>query len=413
MKENKSRIAIVVQRYGLEINGGAELHARLLAERLKSMYEVEILTTCAKDYQTWDNYYDEGVEEINQIKVRRFKSQKKNLGRFIRIGKYVHYLHKYRSKKITLLNCFYVWYKRLKYKLLFDFNEWVEVQGPHCEGLISFIRSTRNDFDVFIFFTYLYYPTCVGIKEVANKSILIPTAHDEPAFYLKGYAPLFSMSKFIMYNMQSEKDLVESVYPQAKKVKSAIAGIGFDKPMVTDLELQLDKKFFVYIGRMKTSKGCDALMEYFTKFLTESNADVMLVFIGENVQHYKESKNMKFLGFVEENVKNYYLQKAEALIIPSLFESLSLVTLEAMQLGTPVIANRKCEVLKNHIEESSAGYLFENYQEFKEVVNKVLLLDTVEKNTIYNNGIRYVERNYNWNAVMSKFNDAVEFIKAH
>ena len=43
------KLAIVVQRYGADINGGAELHARYIAERLSRHAEVEVFTTCARD----------------------------------------------------------------------------------------------------------------------------------------------------------------------------------------------------------------------------------------------------------------------------------------------------------------------------------------------------------------------------
>ena len=66
------KIAIVVQRYGTEINGGAELHARYVAERLSRHASVEVLTTCAKDYLTWKNEWPSGEETVNGIRVRRF-----------------------------------------------------------------------------------------------------------------------------------------------------------------------------------------------------------------------------------------------------------------------------------------------------------------------------------------------------
>ena len=69
------KLAIVVQRYGLTVNGGAELHARYIAERLARHAEVEVLTTCATDYVTWRNELPDGVDRVNNIPVRRFKVQ--------------------------------------------------------------------------------------------------------------------------------------------------------------------------------------------------------------------------------------------------------------------------------------------------------------------------------------------------
>ena len=68
----KKRVAFVVQRCGLEVNGGAELHCRLVAERLDGAYDVEVLTTCAVDYMTWANHYPAGQQRIGKLRVRRF-----------------------------------------------------------------------------------------------------------------------------------------------------------------------------------------------------------------------------------------------------------------------------------------------------------------------------------------------------
>ena len=60
------KIAVVAQRYGADINGGAELHARYVAEHLARHAEVEVLTTCAQDYVTWANEFPAGVETVTR-----------------------------------------------------------------------------------------------------------------------------------------------------------------------------------------------------------------------------------------------------------------------------------------------------------------------------------------------------------
>ncbi|MCW1964556.1 glycosyltransferase family 4 protein [Chryseobacterium viscerum] len=412
----KDKIAIVVQRYGLEINGGAELHARLLAEKLSGIYDIEIITTCAIEFERWDNHYPEGIEIINDIKVRRFKTLKKDLKKFSGLSKTVRNLYKYYSRKLSVLNFPYLLYKRFKYnKKDFNFNEWLEVQGPFSNDLIQFIKDKKEDYKAFIFFTYLYHPTNIGIREVADKSILIPTAHDEPQFYLDGYSQLFSLPKFIMYNTQIEKDFVEKVYPQAKKLKSEIAGIGFDDYDVTSGILPQDlyqSKYFIYIGRIVEDKGCVMMIEYFKDFKEKypEYRDVKLVLVGKNSLDEKitQGDDIILTGFVDHELKNALLANASALIMPSFYESLSLITLEAMLLKIPVIVNKNCDVLYSHIEKSETGKSFINSIEFSKALTFYLQQTQEDLMSEGNKAKNYVLKNYSWDTIINKFNSAIK-----
>ena len=72
-RDARLKLAVVVQRYGQAINGGAELHARYIAERLARHADVLVLTTCATDYITWRNELPAGEDTVNGVRVRRFK----------------------------------------------------------------------------------------------------------------------------------------------------------------------------------------------------------------------------------------------------------------------------------------------------------------------------------------------------
>jgi len=159
----KLKIALVVQRYGLEVNGGAELECRLYAERLTPFYDVTVLTTCAIDYVTWKNEYSAGTEIINGVRVIRFPTDReRNQQSFGKIHEKVMANMGNREEEI----------------------EWMEEQGPVSPGLIEYIKNSRDEYASFVFMTYLYYLTFHGLPFVAGKSVLIPTAHDEPPIYL-------------------------------------------------------------------------------------------------------------------------------------------------------------------------------------------------------------------------------------
>ena len=65
-------LLFVVQRYGANVAGGAEAHCRMFAERLAARgHDVTVLTSCARDYDTWADAYPPGVERIDGVDVHR------------------------------------------------------------------------------------------------------------------------------------------------------------------------------------------------------------------------------------------------------------------------------------------------------------------------------------------------------
>ncbi len=409
--ENKEKIAVVVQRYGAEINGGAELHARLLCQKLKNNYNITVLTTCSVDYQIWDNSLNEGESYLDGIRVKRFKSISNNSHK---VNKKYRKLAGVRRHHLFLKKIKLFWlYKKLglHYITKSDQKKWIRYQGPYCPGLIDFLKVNSINFKKVIFFTYLYYPTFEGIQ-ITKNNILIPTAHDEPPFYFKSYRYVFHNAKFIMYNSWSEKRLVESVYPKTIKTPSAIAGVGFDDFDIESIEetkVNNNFPYIIYLGRIDKSKGCDILLDYFEKYIRETKSDLKLIMVGKSFMELNSNyENVIFTGFVSNSEKYHYLLNCKALIIPSIYESLSLVTLEAMQHGKPVIANESCEVIKDHIEISQSGFLYNNYTSFSKILQNLEQLSSKEFSKISLRGKKYIEENYRWDKIIDKFTKAID-----
>lgn len=403
-------ISIIIQRYGLTINGGAELHARYLAEKLAKNHEITVLTTQSTSYDEWANDIDETKEIINGVQVLRFSSQKKNHKAF---RKYRRRLSK--ASKLQKLYKTLGIFNVLDKKGIFeptpeDFNRWLVHQGPYCKGLVKHLSEQKTKQDVFIFFSYLFYPTNLGLPQVAAKSLLIPTAHDELPFYFKGYKNLFEKSQFIMYNSLSEKLLVERTYPIAKSVANDMAGVGVESIKTPLNKALIHSKYLIYIGRVDGAKNVDELISWFTKYNKALDEKMKLVLVGKNVSNLKGDKHVIFTGFVSEEEKYQWLENAKALVIPSLYESLSMVTLEAMAQGIPVIANAKCEVLENHIKQSETGYSYTDYHSFKKVIHKAVSLTKKERVQMGEKSKKYVTQNYSWSAILNKFEKAFDKI---
>ena len=388
----KKKILFVVQRYGLEVNGGAELHCRQLAERLKDEYNVSVLTTCAIDYVTWKNEYKEGIEHINGVKVIRKKVDfERNQKKFNKISEKLN-----NEKDNINLGI-----------------EWQEAQGPHSSELIKYLEDHKDDYDVIIFLTYLYYTTYFGLKVAPEKSILIPTAHDEPPIYYSIFNETFNLPKAILYSTTTERDFVNKRFKN-DYIESDIVGLGVDiNENAQDIDLEktfgIKDDYVVYVGRIDESKGCKEMFEYFLEYKKTYNSNLKLVLAGKSAMEIPKNKDIITLGFVSEDEKVNLIRKSKLLILPSKFESLSLSTLEAMYLKVPVLLNGKCEVLKQHAILSNGGLYFKNKYEFIETLNFMISHSVIMKK-MGENGIKYVENNYKWNVIMKKLKKVIEDI---
>lgn len=387
------KIAFVNQRYGLEVNGGSEYYTRVIAEHLKNDYDIEVLTTKAVDYITWKDEYKADEEIINGVKVHRFSVVKmRDINQF------------------GLLN-----QKLLSKRNRTEEEEqaWFEAQGPFSPQLVEYIREHCDEYDAFVFVTYLYYLTVMALPEVADKAILIPTAHDEPYIYFNRYKIIFTIPKAIIYLTDEEKAFVHQQFHN-ENIMHEVMGVGIDVPEGVDsLEfkrLYQLKNYIVYVGRIDEAKGCAWLFRYFKEYKKRRpESQLQLVLMGKPVLKVPKDKDIISLGFIGEEEKFSGIAGAKALILPSEFESLSISVLEAMALQIPVIVNGRCEVLKGHCKKSNGGLYYTNYYEFEYCLN-YLEMHTAEYALLCKNAKKYIDEYFKWEIIIDKFKKIIDFV---
>ncbi len=387
------RVALVVQRYGEEVNGGAEMLARWLAERLAQMVETHVITTCALDYHTWDNVYLPGESILNGVRVLRFTVDEPRHPDFAR-------------RTVALFE---------EKRTLFDEYQWMKEQGPYSTDLLNYIHDSRDRFDLFIFVTYLYPPTFFGLPLVADKAILVPNAHDEPYLRLPAMRPLFHMPQMIVYNTETEQDLVNLVM-RNRHVPQIVAGVGINVPdRVSAARFRqkygVDGSFVVYVGRVDSAKNVPELLEQFTRFRDETGHDTRLVLIGKSSLELPARSDVIPLGFVSEEDKFDAICAADVLVMPSLYESLSLVAMEAWLMGIPTLVNGQCEVLKSQTRRSNGGLYYYSYDEFAAALQR-LLDDAPLRAQLGRQGRAFVAANYSWEVIMAKYRAILETLTA-
>ncbi|MBR1494206.1 MAG: glycosyltransferase family 4 protein [Acidaminococcaceae bacterium] len=385
----KDKIAFVCQRYGLEVNGGAEAECRMYAERLTDDYDVEVLTTCALDYTDWANSYPAGISEINGVTVRRFPVERpREQKQFDAISQEV--IRDNHSDEAE--------------------ERWMDAQGPYSPALVDFLARHGMDYHAVLFMTYLYFTTVRGIAQKCWKKILIPTAHDEWPIYQRQFRRVFQNADMLIYNSGGEKRFVEKLFPSARSKPHVIAGAGVvpqDKPLPDVRERYGFRGTYIcYCGRIDESKGCGLLFDYFGRYKKKRPGDVKLVLTGKAAMEIPRGDSVISLGFVSEEEKLAIMKNAAAFVIASEYESLSIVVLESMMMGRPVLVNGKCEVLKDHCLMSNAGLYFYDYREFEGELD-YLLSHKREALAMGENGKRYVRENYQWDTIIEKIHGLI------
>jgi len=381
------KLAVVVQRYGADINGGAELHARYIAERLARHAQVEVVTTCARDYVTWRNELNPGLDSVNGVPVRRFpvrhEREPLDFGR--------------RSRRVFD-----------EPHSLADELAWLESEGPASPALVDYLVRSAAGFDYILLFSYRYYHAWHAARRLAGKAVLVPTAERDPAIGLTMFGPIFRSVRAIMYNSYEERAMIQGA-THNESVPGVVVGVGSEVPARTDparfrRRHKINRPFAIYIGRIDANKGCGELFDYFQRYAMTFPRGLDLVLVGKPIIPVPSHHRIHHLGFLSDEDKFDALAAADLLIMPSYFESLSMVALEAWALGRPVLANGRCDVLKGQCIRSNAGLYYESYEEFAETMYSLESNGPLHAR-LGRNGREFFCRHYAWPVIERKYLD--------
>ena len=405
-----------------------------MAEQLAARHEVEVLTTCARDYVTWKNEYPEGSDRIRGVTVRRFaNSQTRDIDDFNRYSDWIFQNAHDQA----------------------DEMEWLKRQGPWSPGLIDYMKRHHGQYEALIFFTYLYAPTVIGLQINPSRSILIPTAHDEPPIHLGIYRDVFRLPKAIGYLTEPERKFATQTFERGAVIEETV-GCGVEIPQhhayprpsssptsgaadapaagepsqtegdegaesgrfashVSSRGASFRRRhrihgpFALYGGRIDPGKGCEELIEYFSSYVSDGG-DASLVLMGVKLMPLPEEPFINFAGMLSEQERLQALEAATIVVCPSPYESLSLIALEALAVGTPILCNARSEVLVDHCLRSNGGLFYRDRDEFVECM-KLLAADERLRAAMGRSGREYVRRNYRWDVVLGKLDRMIARVR--
>lgn len=379
------RVGFLVPRYGLEIIGGAEFGARMLAEHLAADgCRVEVFTSRGLEAKTWADSYPEGTVEINGVNVHRFSAGPRHPD-----------------------------FDELSHPVLADpartsmavADHWIDLQGPVMPGALD--AAEASDADVIVAYPYLYWPTVAGVRRLGRRIVLQAAAHDEPPIRLPVFEAVFVNNGGMVFQTNAERRLVERLFPASLTAPQAIIGLGVEPapgdPGVARAALGVgDRPYLVCVGRVDQHKGTTILAEWWAAYKHRRPGPLALVYVGPIADPPPPHPDLIVAGPVDEEVKWGALRGATALVQPSPFEAFSLVLVEGWSVGTPALVNAFCGPTAEHCALSGGGVAFKGYAMFEAAVD-ALVADPALGARLGANGTAYVDRRFRWPALTTRY----------
>jgi len=386
------RALFVVQRYGEHIAGGSEQCCRLFAEHLAARgHDVEVATSCARNYTDWENEFPEGEELVNDVLVHRHPVDRPRIG-----------------ERFSALDAAVVWGRQPT--PMATQVRWADEMGPRTTGLPAWLADRAPDFDVVVFYTYLYYTSIFGLPAVAGRAptLFQPTAHVEPHLTVPLFDRIFRLPDGYGFLTIEEAELVNRRFGQ--RAVQEVIGVGTDLDIAGDGDRFRtrhalgDAPFLLYIGRVDPGKGSLEAYDYFVTYKERNPSDLKLVIVGDPVMDLPDHPDIVGAGFVPEQEKLDAIAACTAFLQPSYFESFSMALTEAWSLRRPALVQGRCRVLVGQAARSGGALVYDGFAEFEAAVD-LLLADDALAGRLGANGRAYVEERYRWDDLMERYED--------
>jgi glycosyltransferase involved in cell wall biosynthesis len=382
------QVALVVQRYGPEVNGGAEQLARRVARLLAGDLDLTVLTTCALDYRTWADHYPPGQQTVEGVRVRRFPvARERDVAAFDALS-----ARAYAAPEDAALA-----------------RRWMDAQGPDAPGLLAHLREEGRGYDAVAFVTYLYRTTADAIGIVADRALLVPTLHDEPPARLAIFRGVFDAARALIFSTEEERELARARFGVGDD-RARVAGWGLDDPPPFDparmAELGVERPYALCVGRVDLSKGVGELVQHHARYRRAVPDGLDLVLAGGGDAPLPAPPWLHRLGYVEDAAVHDALAGAAVVVLPSPYESLSLVQLEGWLHGRPTLANAASPVLVGQSRRAGGGLWYRDGDEYAAMVD---LLATARPlaHAIGRQGQAFVRESCRWDAVRAVWLDAL------
>jgi len=390
--KGRAPLALVIPWYGLEAAGGAEIHARRLAESLHAAgLPIEVLTTVGRDAfaPRGEAFHPAGMAYVNSVPVRRFPLRQAGDPTFLQQ------------------------HPELAGWPAFPEREWALFDELRVESdaLYAYLWEHCQDYTL-VLMPYPYATTFWGAALAPERSFLIPCLHDEPYARYSTYAWLFRRVRRVLFNSEAERDLALGLYGLPAE-RAAVLWEGVDMHWQGDAQrfrerYGLHDPFLLYVGRRDAGKRVPWLIHAFCEYKLRRGGNLKLALAGPQPIAVPDAfaGDVVDLGFLPEQDKHDAYAAATLFVQPSAVESFSIVLMEAWLQGTAALVNGACEVMRRHALGSGGALFYQDYYDWEAALDYLLARPALRRD-LGRRGQAYVRANFRWEDVVERFAAAV------
>jgi glycosyltransferase involved in cell wall biosynthesis len=347
------RLLHVTQRYPPAIGGAEKYIADLSEELARRGHQVDVFTSRALDFHTWENELP-AFECLNGVNVHRFRS----LRRRPWVWNILHY---------GLRNYWRSHSRRYEPFILFG-------GGPLAPGLAQALWTRGASYDLIhlncLVYSHVAYSYWIA-RHLGVPVVVTPHAHaGQEVTYNIGYQrDVMFGSDHVIADTPAERKLLLDLGLDPWRVSTGGTGLHPDRYDPGDRasarrRLGLPEEGFVilFLGRKSDYKGLDVALDAYAA-LRPQHPDMWFLAVGPETDysralwpHYQGLGGLKILDAVSDEEKLVALQACDCLVLPSIGEAFGIVFLEAWITGRPVIGARTLAV-SSVIAEGQDGLL--------------------------------------------------------
>ncbi len=384
------QVTFVVQRYGPAVIGGAEGLCRSTARALAARgHRVHVITTTAREYLHWTPVDPVGPSEEDGVTVSRHDAETPDPARAADLASMIATGGGTPEAE----------------------REWAVAQGPISRPLLDEVASTSGPVALW---TYLYATSQLAAPLTRGRSILVPTAHNEPQIRFGLTRGVMNLAAGFAFLTPEERTLVDDHFDLRGRPSRIVGAALPPRPAdgavaagdVGDLP---DGPFALYVGRMDPGKGVGELLHHHAHYRRQGGR-ARLVFAGPGDPPPGLPEWAVHLGRVSDAMRTALLTRCVTLAMPSRNESYSLVLAEAWREGCATLGTGHSPVIAGQTARSGGGLVYRTPDEYAAAL-RVLESDRELRDELAASGRRWSEAQ-TWDGVADRWEALVASVAA-